>query len=188
MLILLKQKNKFLLSKKEILVLSFHMTKKEHSVKEVKRASGSDDRIALLEAEIVGLTKQLTEKEEIAKRAQSDYIRLKMDMDSFVTRTESAQKEMKLEGLLSITKKILPSIYQLKLMSDSCPPQFEQNSRAQGVKLLYGKLTKELEMLHIFPIESTIGTEPNLTYHAPIGNEPVKDKKLTGKIVRELQQ
>jgi len=54
--------------------------------------------------------------------------------------------------------------------------------------LLYGKLTKELEMLHIFPIDSAIGSEPNLTYHAPIGNEPVEDKKLTGKIVRELQQ
>ena len=33
----------------------------------------------------------------IAKRAQSDYIRLKMDMDGYVNRTEAAQKEMKIE-------------------------------------------------------------------------------------------
>lgn len=79
-------------------------------------------------------------------------------------------------------------MYQLHLMSTSCPEDLATNSRAQGVKLLYGKLTKELELLHIFPIESAIGTEPNLTYHAPIGNEPVQDNKLQGKIVRELQQ
>jgi molecular chaperone GrpE (heat shock protein) len=148
----------------------------------------SDDRIALLEAEIAGLTKQLADKEEIAKRAQSDYIRLKMDMDSYISRTESAQKEMKLQGLLDMAKKLLPSVYQLHLMSASCPEELVANSRAQGVKLLYGKLTKELELLHIFPIETVVGSEPNLTYHAPIGNEPVTDSKLTGKIVRELQQ
>ena len=73
-------------------------------------------------------------------------------------------------------------------MTDSCPEEFNENSRAQGVKLLYGKLTKELEMLNIFPIESAMGSEPNLTYHAPIGNEPAADPAHVGKIVRELQQ
>ena len=41
-------------------------------------------------------------------------------------------------------------------MTVSCPEDLATNSRAQGVKLLYGKLTKELELLHIFPIESAI--------------------------------
>jgi molecular chaperone GrpE (heat shock protein) len=111
-----------------------------------------------------------------------------MDMDSYVTRTEAAQKDMKVQWLLDIAKKLLPSVYQLHLMTVSCPEDLATNSRAQGVKLLYGKLTKELELLHIFPIESAIWAEPNLTYHAPIGNEPVQDSKLQGKIVRELQQ
>jgi molecular chaperone GrpE (heat shock protein) len=156
--------------------------------KKESQKHGSDNRIALLEAEIAWLTRQITDKEEIAKRAQSDYIRLKMDMDGYVSRTEAAQKEMKIEWLLSIAKKLLPSFFQLKLMTDSCPVELTENSRVQWVKLLYWKLTKELEMLHIFPIESAIGSEPNLTYHAPIGNEPVEDPKHTGKIVRELQQ
>ena len=73
------------------------MAKKETHKQNPSTEQGSDDRIALLEAEIAGLTKQLTDKEEIAKRAQSDYIRLKMDMDSYVTRTESAQKDMKVQ-------------------------------------------------------------------------------------------
>lgn len=73
------------------------MTKKEHHKKDISAEQGSTDRILLLEAEIAGLTKQLSEKEEIAKRAQSDYIRLKMDMDSYVTRTEAAQKDMKIQ-------------------------------------------------------------------------------------------
>lgn len=160
------------------------MTKKEQTK---QQQPTSEDRIALLEAEVQGLTKQLTDKEEIAKRAQSDYIRLKMDMDSYVNRTEAAKQEMKLEWLLSIAKKLLPSVYQLKLMTDSCPVELIENSRAQGVTLLYGKLTKELEMLHIFPIESAIGSEPNLSYHAPIGSEP-SDANLQWKIVKELQQ
>jgi Tfp pilus assembly protein PilN len=65
--------------------------------KKESQKQGSDDRIALLEAEIAGLTRQIADKEEIAKRAQSDYIRLKMDMDGYVSRTEAAQKEMKIE-------------------------------------------------------------------------------------------
>ena len=162
------------------------MAKKEHAQKDEQE--GSEDRIVLLEAEIVGLTKQLADKEEIAKRAQSDYIRLKMDMDSYVSRTEAAQKEMKVQWLLDIAKKLLPSVYQLHLMTISCPEDLATNSRAQGVKLLYGKLTKELELLHIFPIESALWSEPNLTYHAPIWNEPVEDATHHGKIVRELQQ
>lgn len=162
------------------------MPKKEKT--DETQSPHQDDRITLLEAEIAWLTKQLADKEEIAKRAQSDYIRLKMDMDGYVSRTEAAQKEMKIEWLLSIAKKILPNVFQLKLMTDSCPTELAENSRAQWVKLLYGKLTKELEMLNIFPIDSAIGSEPNLTYHAPIGNEPVEDPKLTWKIVKELQQ
>ncbi len=160
------------------------MSKKEKQSTEEQKA---EDRIALLEAEIAWLTKQLSEKEEIAKRAQSDYIRLKMDMDSYVSRTESAQKEMKIQWLIEIAKKLLPSVYQLHLMTSSCPQELENNSRAQWVKLLYGKLTKELELLYIYPIETSVGSEPNLSYHAPIGNEP-SEPHLQGKIVKELQQ
>lgn len=166
------------------------MQKKDPAQKKTdpKSMQGSDDQISLLHAEIAGLTRQLADKEEIAKRAQSDYIRLKMDMDAYVSRTESAKHEMKLEWLLSIAKKLLPSVYQLKLMHDSCPADLTQNPWAQWVKLLYGKLTKELELLHIYPIVIKIGEEPNLTYHAPVGHEPVKNSKLQGKIVKELQQ
>jgi len=163
------------------------MSKKEKDNKATWTQQVSEDRIALLEAEIVWLTKQLTEKEEITKRAQSDYIRLKMDMDSYVIRTESAQKESKVQWLIEIARKLLPSVYQLHLMTSSCPQELENNSRAQWVKLLYGKLTKELEMLYIYPIETIIGSEPNLTYHAPIGNEP-SEPELHWKIVKELQQ
>lgn len=73
------------------------MPKKEPHTKDSVTKQSNDDRIALLDAEIAGLTKQLADKEEIAKRAQSDYIRLKMDMDSYVMRTETAQKEMKVQ-------------------------------------------------------------------------------------------
>lgn len=164
------------------------MPKKDQTAQPTDVSVSSDDRLAVLEAQIAGLQKQLADKEEIAKRAQSDYIRLKMDMDSYVSRTESAQKEIKIEGLITIAKKLLPSVYQLKLMTDSCPSELTGNSWADGVKLLYTKLTKELELVSIFPIESSIGMEPNLTYHSPIGNEPVSDSALQGKIVKELQQ
>jgi molecular chaperone GrpE (heat shock protein) len=73
------------------------MAKKETHKQDPSTEQSSDDRIIVLEAEIAGLTKQLADKEEIAKRAQSDYIRLKMDMDSYVTRTEAAQKDMKVQ-------------------------------------------------------------------------------------------
>lgn len=47
--------------------------------------------------EIESLKKQLLDKHEITKRAQSDYLRLKMDMDTYIQRTEGAKQEMKVE-------------------------------------------------------------------------------------------
>lgn len=166
------------------------MTKKkeDNTLTEKKSKKVWSEDVRNREEEIIQLTKEVKEKEDIAKRAQSDYMRLKLDMDAYVSRTESAKEDMKLEWLISIAKKLLPSVYQLKLMTDSCPTELQTSKRAEGVMMLYTKLTKELESLGIVPIETVIGSEPNLTYHAPVSSEPTKDNALQGKITKELQQ
>ena len=40
------------------------------------------------EQKIASLEKKLAEQEEITKRAQSDYFRLKMDMDGYIKRAD----------------------------------------------------------------------------------------------------
>ncbi|MDP2669444.1 MAG: nucleotide exchange factor GrpE [bacterium] len=138
--------------------------------------------------EIDSLRKQLADKEEITKRAQSDYLRLKLDMDTYIQRTEGAKQEMKIEGFIQIAKKLLPAVDQLKLTLDHCPKELHGTPRVQGIEMIYNKLVKELETLGIQPIITQIGTEPNLHYHAPVSTEPVKDEKQKGKISKEVQQ
>jgi molecular chaperone GrpE (heat shock protein) len=43
------------------------------------------------DAHVEKLKKQLTEQEEITRRAQSDYLRTKMEFDGYVKRTDEAK-------------------------------------------------------------------------------------------------
>lgn len=146
-----------------------------------------DVSVEELQAQITQLEKKLKDQEEITQRAQSDYYRLKMDWDQYVTRTESMKANLKVESLISTAQKLLPAVSQLKQTVATMPPELTESSWAQWVQLVYSKISGQLETLNIQTIEPELWTEPDLMYHIPLSSQPVEDKKQQGKIITVIE-
>ena len=85
--------------------------------------------------------------EEVAKKAQYDYVMLKYDFDSYQRRIENEAKEQKSQSTIDIMKKILPLIDQLSYSVDHMPEEMNGNTWAEGVKLIYDNAIKTLASL-----------------------------------------
>ncbi|USN54984.1 MAG: nucleotide exchange factor GrpE [Candidatus Peribacteria bacterium] len=114
--------------------------KDEHDHKQSK-TSKQDDK---LQERIAKLEKDLAEAQEIAKRAQSDYFRFKIDMDSYMQRAEQNLEQTKVDALIQIAQKLLPAVAQLEQSVLNLPKELAENSWAAGVKLCYNKAMQEL--------------------------------------------
>ena len=66
------------------------------------------------QGEVMKLQQLLTEKEEIAKKAQIDYINLKADFDFLVRQTKMKEEAAEQENLLKVVKKLLPFVEDLR--------------------------------------------------------------------------
>lgn len=126
------------------------------------------------------------ELEEIAKKAQYDYIMLKSEFDSYIRRIEADSKESKINQLVELSKKLLPIIDQLGQSVSHIPADLEANTRAAWVKLTYDNAIKTLASVWIAQIP-TVWHEPDMELHEPLSVEPTEDESLKGKIVREFQ-
>ena len=126
------------------------------------------------------------ELEEIAKKAQYDYIMLKSEFDSYIRRMESDSKEWKINQLVELAKKLLPIIDQLGQSVSHIPADLEDNTWAAWVKLTYENAVKTLSWLWISQIP-TIWHEPDMELHDPLSVEATEDDTLKGKIIREFQ-
>jgi molecular chaperone GrpE (heat shock protein)/8-oxo-dGTP pyrophosphatase MutT (NUDIX family) len=129
---------------------------------------------------------KIKELEEIAKKAQYDYIMLKSEFDSYVRRMESDAKEGKVGQLVELAKKLLPIIDQLWQSVAHIPTELLDNNWVSGVKLTYENAIKILQGLGISQI-ATIGEAPDMELHDPLSVEPVEDKSMKGKIIKEFQ-
>lgn len=138
--------------------------------------------------QIASLTRKVEDSEQIAKRAQSDYLRLKMDMDALITRTAEQQKSAKIDALVEAAKKILPFVTQLKQSLEAAGADIKETPWAQGIQLIYQKMIGSLEQLHIGPITVKEWQDPDLQQHIPVSTQPVEKKKLSGKIIAQIEQ
>jgi len=73
-----------------------------------------DKKYRELEERIAQLEREKKELEEIAKRSQYEYINLKVDFDRYQRQMKDSSHEMELNSLLSIVKKFLPFIEDLR--------------------------------------------------------------------------
>jgi len=73
-----------------------------------------DKRYQELEHRIVQLEKEKKEFEEITKRSQYEYVNLKMDFDRYQRQIKESSQVMELDSLLSVVKKFLPFIEDLR--------------------------------------------------------------------------
>lgn len=132
------------------------------------------------------LQKKIKDLEEVAKKAQYDYIMLKHDFESFQRRVEQDNKENKSQALVDIMQKILPLINQLSYSVEHMPAEMAGNKWADGVNLVYTNISKSLESMGIQKI-ATIGESPDSELHEPLGLEPTDDENLKGKIIKEYE-
>ncbi len=155
--------------------------------KDVKKDSEDNKVIKELHARIDELEKSLAEKEEVTKRAQSDYFRTKMEFDEYVKRSEQAKKNIEIDWLISALEKVLPFVHQLKQTIDATPEVLEGDAWATWVSLVYDKVIADLWYLWVSEISVDIGSDPDYTLHIPIWMEETADESLKNKIVKIVE-
>lgn len=155
--------------------------------KKSKKTTDAENKVDEALATIASLEKKLKEQEEITKRAQSDYFRLKVDMDSYMQRAEEAKKKEKIDALVAMGSKLLPFITQLEQSIAHLPAELWDNQRVSGIRLIHQKSIQEVRALGIVPISTEIWTSPDLTLHMPINMQDTDDETLKGKIIQVVE-
>ena len=149
--------------------------------------SSHDTTIQILEAKIKELENKLSETEQITKKAQSDYIHMKFDFDSYMRRNEESAKTAKVDTLVDVVKKFTPFIDGLRQSLANIPDEQRDDVLVQGVQMVYNKFISSLEMMGIKKIESLWQT-PDIELHEAVSALPVTDETQKGKIIQEFEQ
>jgi molecular chaperone GrpE len=125
--------------------------------------------------ELAQLQALLTEKEEITKKAQIDYINLKSDFEFLLRQTKIKEETLEQDTLIKVIKKLLPFVEDLRKSLLHLTEQQKAEPLGKGVQMVYEKFVKTLVEFSIFPIES-IGLEPNALFHEPVGMQPASQE------------
>lgn len=151
--------------------------------------SGSNDDASIewLQIKIKELENKLADAEQITKKAQSDYIHMKFDFDSYMRRTDEQSKTMKVDTLIDVAKKFTPFIDSLRKSLENIPAEHTEDPLVQGVQMVYNKFISTLDMMGIKAIES-IWQEPNIELHEAVSAIPVTDETQKGKIIQEFEK
>lgn len=107
-----------------------------------------------LEKTIKELESKLADAEQITKKAQSDYIHMKFDFDSYMTRNEEQAKTAKIDTLVDVVKKFTPFIDGLRQSLSNIPEEQQDDVLVQGVQMVYNKFLSTLDQMGIKTIES----------------------------------
>lgn len=129
----------------------------------------------------------VAEKEEIAKKAQIDYINLKSDFDFLLRQTKLKEENLEQEIVMKTVKKLLPFVEDLRKSLETLSSEQKQEPLGQGVQMVYEKFIRTLADFAIFPIES-MGVEPDSRFHEPVWTQPATTKSEKGKIIKVFEQ
>ncbi|MFA5747989.1 MAG: nucleotide exchange factor GrpE [Candidatus Absconditabacterales bacterium] len=140
-----------------------------------------------LQQKIIELETSNKQFQEIAKKAQYDYLNLKLDFDRFQRQIQENSKNLGIDLLLSVVKKFLPFLEDLRKSLENITPEHQEDPLSKGVKIVYEKFLKTLQSMNIYPIES-IGLVPDSFFHEPVSMQSTENKKLKGKIVQEFER
>lgn len=114
----------------------------------------NNDTVAQLQQKIKELEEKLAEAEQIAKKAQSDYIHIKFDFDTYMNRNEEQAKTAKVDTLIDVVKKFTPFIDGLRQSLSNIPEEKQDDVLVQGVQMVYNKFLSTLDQMGIKKIES----------------------------------
>lgn len=163
------------------------MTKKDNPTPEEEVQNPTEQTQDDSVATIAKLEKELAEQKEITKRAQYDYINLKMDFDRRQRLKEEEGKTAHIDTLIASVQKFLPFVESLRKSIETIPADQRENALAKGVVMTYNKFIQTLDGMKIQPIES-IGLVPDGLLHEPVSAQPVEDETMKGKIIAEFEK
>lgn len=155
-------------------------------VKKVQEEKINEENITELEKKIEELEAKNKELAEIAGKAQLNYINLKTDFDMFHRQTKDANKNMEVDSLISMVKKFLPFIEDLRKSLEHVWEWHSDDPLTKWVQMIYDKFMKTLESLNIKPIES-IWLEPDSIFHEPVNVVPAWEENRW-KIIQEYER
>lgn len=141
--------------------------------------------IGALQEQIQMLQKQLEEQGGITKRAQYDYINLKMDFDRWSRQKDEEAKTAHIDTLIDVVKKFLPFVEDLRKSLENISPDHKEDPLTKGVEIVYSKFLQTLSSMKVKPIES-IGQTPDSYMHDPVSMQPTDDDSMKGKIIAEF--
>lgn len=156
-------------------------------INEVQEGGANDDNTVVLQARIKELESKLTDAEQITKKAQSDYIHMKFDFDSYMRRNDEQAKTAKVDTLIDVVRKFTPFIDSLRVSLANIPEESKEDALVQWVQMVYNKFISTLETMGIKTIES-LGQEPNNELHEAVSAMPIDNPELKGKIIQEFEQ
>lgn len=152
-----------------------------------QQSKSQDNIVDELQAQIKDLESKLADAEAITKKAQSDYIHMKFDFDSYMRRNEEQAKTAKVDTLVDVVKKFTPFIDGLRQSLANIPEEHADDVLVQWVQMVYNKFISSLEMMGIKKIES-IWQTPDIELHEAVSALPVTDETQKGKIIQEFEQ
>ena len=147
----------------------------------------SDDTIQQLEKKIIDLEVQKKEQEEITKKAQYDYINLKVDFDRYQRLNQEKEKNLEVEKTVDVAAKFLPFVEELRKVVAHIPEDKKDDPTFKWVQMVSEKIIKMLDTMWIKPIES-VWLDVDAVLHEPINAIPVEDEKMKWKIVQEYER
>jgi molecular chaperone GrpE len=159
----------------------------EQAATNTKQSTGAAAQNDSLAAKIAQLEKEIAEQKEITKRAQYDYINLKMDFDRRQRLKEEEGKTAHIDTLIASVQKFLPFVESLRKSIETIPADQQENALAKGVIMTYNKFVQTLEGMKIKQIDA-IGLVPDGLLHEPVSTQPVDDDTMKGKIVAEFEK
>ncbi|MCF7834816.1 nucleotide exchange factor GrpE [Candidatus Gracilibacteria bacterium] len=163
------------------------LLEKLEEIKKEKEDKEIGGEIEELNKKIQELENEKKEITEMTKRAQYDYINLKMDFDRLVRQTEEKDANQGIDILIDVVKKFLPFVENLRKSLENINKEQLQDPLTKGVQIVYDNFIKTLGSMNIKAIES-VGLEPDLFFHEPVSVQKTEDKKMKGKIIQEFER
>lgn len=164
---------------------------KEKQEKEHENA----DNMAELENEVIG-EEQADSKEEVENKEESEngldelaemkdkYLRLYSEFDNFRRRTAKEKLDVIQTANADLLVELLPTIDDFERAMKAS----EDDSKNEGLLLIYNKFKKTLENVGLREIEASEGTEFDVELHEAISQVPAPNKKLKGKILDVVER
>lgn len=145
------------------------------------------EEVQSLKDKITQLEKEKSELAEMTKRAQYDYINLKMDFDRFIRQTDEKNQTISVDLLIDVVKKFIPFLEDLRKSLENITDEHMQDPLTKWVQIVYDNFIKTLGSMSIYPIES-IWQTPDTLYHEPVSTMPAEDEKMKWKIIQEFSR